>query len=146
MSNRKHLHTAGRKCSRTYAVWVQMRYRCNTVTSPDYPRYGGRGISVCERWDSFEKFLTDMGVRPEGMEIDRKDNDGNYEPLNCRWTTESGNSDNRRNGTRITHAGETLSVMGWAKKLGIPWPTLDWRLKRWPIEKAITLPVREKRA
>jgi len=145
MPNQKHLHTVGGKRSRTYAVWVQMRYRCNTPTSPDYARYGGRGIAICVRWNSFENFLSDMGERPAGLEIDRRDNDGDYEPGNCRWVTSSVNSDNRRSSVRVTHAGETHSVMGWAKKLGIPWPTLDWRLKRWPTEKSLTQPVREKR-
>lgn len=146
MPNRKHLHTEGKRRTRTYTTWVQMRYRSRNPKSPDYPEYGGRGIKVCAHWDSFENFLADMGERPPGMEIDRRDGAGDYEPGNCRWATPSENSDNRRTGRLITYGGETLSVTGWAKKLGITWPTLDWRLKRWPIAKALTQPVREKRA
>lgn len=80
-----------------YAVWKAMRYRCNDSRSGDFPRYGGRGISVCDRWEnSFEDFLADMGERPfPKAQIDRIENDGNYEPGNCRWTTAKVNANNK---------------------------------------------------
>jgi len=84
-----------------YEVWENMLQRCLNERHPNFRYYGGRGISVCYRWLTFENFLADMGDKPEGLEIDRIDNDGNYEPENCRWVDKPTQNRNRRGVHRI---------------------------------------------
>lgn len=92
-NNKRH----GMSETREYAAWTAMRERCNNPTCHKFHLYGGRGIKVCERWDSFESFYADMGPRPKGYSIERVDNDGSYEPSNCKWATKLEQNRNRRN-------------------------------------------------
>ena len=89
--------THGMAYSREYRSWASMKQRCENPNHKRFSDWGGRGISVCDRWQRFENFISDMGPRPEGHSIDREDNDGNYEPGNCRWATRSQQQKNRRN-------------------------------------------------
>ena len=137
----KHGHTSGGKTSRTYFAWASMKKRCRGKNDKYYHRYGGRGISVCERWLEFSNFLQDMGEVPEGLSLDRyPDNDGNYEPGNCRWATQKEQVRNTSQNNMITFNGETMCRTDWEVRLGISSGALWHRLKNgWSLEEALTI-------
>lgn len=119
--------THGLSGTREYHIWEQMKARCLRSTHPCFRKYGARGISICERWMRFENFIADMGNCPEGMSIDRIDNDGDYEPSNCRWTTRLVQQNNRRCCVYIEHEGKTRTMSEWARELGFRFTTLSRR-------------------
>lgn len=134
--------------SKTYKSWDSMRQRCNNPNAPDYKRYGGRGIQVCERWnESFQNFLADMGVRPDGLTLDRRDNSKNYEPDNCRWATPTEQQQNKRNCPTVEYEGAMVSIASLATSRGLPIKVLKWRLDHnWDLHMALAAPVRAKRS
>ena len=130
-----------------YRAWQTMRLRCNNPDNAAYPAYGGRGIKVCDRWaDDVSAFVADMGLRPSpDHQIDRKDNDGDYEPGNCRWATRSTNCRNRRTNRLITFRGEQRTLSDWCERLGLPKDTVAKRLNMgWTVDAALVTPVRSK--
>lgn len=138
--------THGRSKTPEHNIWCAMRQRCGNPSDNGYEYYGARGITVCERWrDSFENFYEDMGPRPSsGHSIDRINNDGNYEPSNCRWATRLVQAHNSRISTNITHNGETKCIAEWAQQAGISVKSMYTRLASgWSIEKAISTPIRK---
>jgi len=124
--------------SPTYVSWYSMVKRCLNPTSSRYDKYGARGISVCERWRAFENFLADMGERPTGTSLDRIDVNGNYGPGNCRWATPRQQARNTTRNHRVSFRGETLTVIEWAEGVGVSGSSMWRRLKRWPVERALT--------
>lgn len=108
--------------------WWQMIARCHNPSAEKYKWYGARGISVCERWrGNFANFVDDMAPRPKGMTLERRDNDGNYDPDNCYWATRSEQSRNRRSTVFIEHDGRRLCLREWSAVLGVG----EWSVGRW---------------
>lgn len=132
--------THGMKHTQTYNCWNKMKQRCLNPKNPAYPRYGGKGITICPQWLQFEHFFADMGIQPPGLSLDRIDNNGNYEPENCRWATPREQVINRHTTRYITYNGITQCLEDWAITLGIAGCTLSARLKRMSLKRALTLP------
>lgn len=142
---RNHKH--GKADTPEYATWLRMIRRCTISSTPGYENYGGRGISVHPRWMSFDNFYADMGDKPaREYSIDRIDNNGNYEPGNCRWATPSQQCRNTRRNRRLTLNGETRVVAEWAELVGLPAGRIEHRINalNWSAEKALTTPIRRK--
>lgn len=124
-----------------YDVWNGMLRRTTNPDDPGYKNYGGRGIEVCTRWESVGNFIADMGPSyRKGLTIDRINNDGNYEPDNCRWTTRVVQQRNRTNTLRLTYLGRTLPLAEWADVCEIQYSTLHKRVMvyGWSTERALT--------
>lgn len=115
--------------SKTYRSWAHMKARCDNPNVERYPLYGGRGITYDPRWSDFAVFLAEMGECPEGMSLDRyPDNDGNYEPGNCRWATDEQQARNTRTRRTLTAFGRSMTVAEWGEELGLMPNTIHQRL------------------
>ncbi len=135
-----HGHAVRGKMTPTYRSWHSMICRCTNAATPHFDRYGGRGIGACASWVKFENFLADMGERPSlAHTIDRVDNNGNYEPNNCRWATRREQANNRSTNRLFEFAGEQLTYREIARRTGLSDELLRHRLLRagWSVDRAI---------
>lgn len=139
LQNFSHGHSVGEKCSSEYRSWCSLLSRCRNPKDRKYSDYGGRGITVCERWLKFENFIEDMGIKPTLKHtIDRIDVNGNYEPSNCRWATMYEQCRNRRNNIWYEYNGIKNIVTDWAVILNVKENTLREMLKYNSFEYAYT--------
>lgn len=134
-----HGQTRGERRSATYQTWVGLRPRCYNPKERSYPNYGGRGITVCERWATFKNFLADMGERPPGKTIDRIDGSKGYSKDNCRWANKVQQIRGRRNTRLVEFGGVTKPLAEWAEEMGLKYDTLFMRLRRMPLDRAMTM-------
>ena len=140
----------GESNTKLYKCWVWMRKRCRDINDPKNYRYAGRGITVCDEWEkSFESFrgwAIANGYKEE-LTIDRIENDGNYEPSNCRWVTRKKQNNNRSDNNLITYNGKTQTLHEWTDELDLPYHETWQRIYRlhWSIEDAFTLKRYERR-
>jgi hypothetical protein len=139
----KHGHAVGKETP-TYKSWLMMKQRCNNPQFHKYSEYGGRGITICERWASFEVFVKDMGERPPAHSIERLNNDGHYEPANCIWATRKAQQRNRRVCRRVEYLGNDMTLFEAVSlsKTKIPYSTIYFRLRPgWDLLKAMHQPI-----
>ena len=140
MATQQKPHQVQRNTSFYYA-WNNMKIRCNNPRYREYYLYGGRGIKVDSRWDSFEGFYDDMfNGYVRGLTLDRIDNNGNYSPENCRWATTEMQANNKRNNNYITFEGITKTLSQWARAVGVKGSTMRQRyyVYGWSVEKCLT--------
>jgi hypothetical protein len=131
--------THGDSKTALYTKWRSMHERCTNPSHASYSLYGGRGIKVCERWNRYEAFKSDMGKMPPGTSLDRIDANGDYEPTNCRWATNEQQANNTRANVHITFNGQTKTLSQWARSTGQTFSRLWYRLDHgWPIGEALT--------
>jgi len=137
--------THGMSNTSEFRIWWSMVERCRNPQDKAFASYGGRGITVDPRWATFKQFLTDVGVRPVGMSLERLDNAKGYAPDNCRWATRVEQNNNKRNNTRVTAFGRTQTLAQWAAELHgrLTWGAIQSRLYRgWDAERALSQPTR----
>lgn len=142
----RFITTHGMPGTQEYRAWGNMLYRCNTESAPNYSGYGGRGIKVCERWNSFECFFSDMGLAPKGTSLERIDVNGGYSPENCKWATPKEQARNRRNNTTVYYNGKEMCLAAFSDAVGIPYHNMMLRWRRgWSVERIAETPVRSYR-
>jgi hypothetical protein len=143
---RRYKHGKGDQKTKEYRAWCGLKQRCHNQRSSAYQDYGGRGITVCDRWlgpDGFDHFFADMGLAPSpAHSVDRLDNSRGYSPDNCAWRTRVEQMNNRRGNVTLTHSGETLTVAEWATRLGLKQVTIRARIRMgWSAERVLTTPL-----
>lgn len=143
-SNKTHGHSVNGRQSSEYSIWRSMISRCTNSNNGGFNHYGGRGIKVSKRWQKFENFLHDMGLRPDGMSLDRIDVNGSYCRENCRWSTAKEQANNTRRNILVTAFGKTQTLAQWSEEVNIKYNVLWFRLVKfnWPPEKALTTKTR----
>ena len=135
----KHGHSSANGRSPTYRTWHGMKQRVTNPKANAANHYIERGITICDRWLDFKNFLADMGERPQGMTLERIDNDKGYEPGNCRWASQGEQMRNRRTNVFIEYKGKRQTVRDWSLELGIPFTTLRTRMQAgWSTERVLS--------
>lgn len=125
-----HGHAQRGKRSSTYQIWEGVKKRCKSPTCKAYPNYGGRGITLCDRWLDFTSFLEDMGEKPDGMSLERIDNNKGYSLENCKWASRKEQANNKRNNVLITAFGKTKTISQWVDETGLSYCTIYLRLRK----------------
>jgi hypothetical protein len=143
VNNVKHGHSY----SSTYRAWTNMKRRCTNAKSKTWSRYGGRGICVCDAWmEKFENFLADMGVKPPGLTLGRKDNNGPYTPDNCCWETRYEQQANTSRNVWVEYHGERMILSEAVRRSGLSFNVVyDRRRRGWTIDKALSTPLQKRR-
>tara|TARA_R110000868_G_scaffold311928_1_gene572924 strand:- start:43 stop:474 length:432 start_codon:yes stop_codon:yes gene_type:complete len=128
---------------RLYWLWSDMKGRCSNPSHAAFKNYGGRGISVCDRWQLFDNFKHDMGLKPDGRMIDRTNNDLNYSPENCRWVTRKESNSNRRNCIYVSIKGSTVTLKEACRIAGLTYRAVHKRITKrgWAIDRALLTPI-----
>jgi hypothetical protein len=137
-TNKKHGHSVLGRKTPEYTAWCNMLARCRNEDHKQYHAYGGRGIKVCDRWLSFENFFVDMGMRTSNKHsIDRINNDGNYEPSNCRWATRKEQANNTRRNRFLTYGSTTMTLTEWGSFLDMKEDALWTKLTKRTLEQIV---------
>ena len=140
-----HSHTTKHTTSPTYKSWHMMKQRCTNPKNTQYKDYGGRGIDIHHPWMCFGVFLADMGERPPGTSLERRDNNKGYRPDNCYWATRTEQQRNRRTNVWLELDGVRMLLTDWARKLDLEPHSLHQRLKHgWDLRRALTTPAQQR--
>lgn len=128
---------------RTYQSWADAKCRCRNPRHRRFANYGGRGIEFSPLWDRFESFVTDLGLKPDGFTLERIENDGHYEPGNCRWATYREQARNARSNKVLEFGGRRQTLAAWADEVGLLRTTLSNRIHvyGWPLDVALSAPI-----
>ena len=129
----------GPKRAPIYGIWANIKQRCLNPNNPRYADYGGRGITLCKRWHTFENFYADLGDAPEGLTLDRIKNNKGYSPSNVRWVTRADNNRNSRRCVMVEIDGQSKPINVWCREFGVPYVTFKQRRRNgWDLVRAVS--------